>query len=155
MGDLNATCKRWDMITPIEGTMYRQWSSFFSLAAHTFSESAASRIASANDGSPGFKMSSMHNSNWMMIADLSRQRMTLETANHLSHLRLAQSVDVKGFILILAFEPRFEPVKPASINGGTSVDINLWCSSEFLWCSGCINGTIINLVTYTLNKVFN
>ena len=55
----------------------------------------------------------------MMIADLSRQRMTLETANHLSHLRLAQSVDVKGFILILAFEPRFEPVKPASINGIT------------------------------------
>ena len=47
-----------DMITPIEGTMYRQWSSFFSLAAHTFSESAASRIASANDGSPGFKIMS-------------------------------------------------------------------------------------------------
>jgi len=45
--------------------------------------------------------------------------MTLETVNHF--LRLAQSVGVKGFLLILAFEPRFEPVKPANINGTTVI----------------------------------
>lgn len=80
------------------------------VAAHTLSESAASRIASSKNDSSGTRYFTSHNSNRMMIADLSRQRMTLETLNHL--LRLASAVDVKGFILNLAWgqNNRFEPL---------------------------------------------
>jgi glucose-6-phosphate isomerase len=42
-----------------------------------------------------------HYNNRLLIADMSRQRMTLETLNYL--LRLAAAVDVRGFILTLAW----------------------------------------------------
>ena len=59
----------------------------------------------------------VHNSedNHMLMVDLSRQRITLETLNHL--LRLATSREVKGFITRLAWGPNDpeNPVVPAHL----------------------------------------
>jgi len=76
-------------------------------------ESASKRIATSMShggrkrnqrGGGGNSNSSSNNSiggNRLLVADLSRQRMTLETLNHL--LRFSMSLDIRGFIQTLAW----------------------------------------------------
>jgi hypothetical protein len=90
------------------------------VAVHNGSEAAAKRIQTSlghshNDASSSSSAKSKSNLNAehmsasaqncsrsrLLIADLSRQRMTLETLNHLLHLSTA--VDVRGFIRTLAW----------------------------------------------------
>ena len=66
-------------------------------------ESASKRIATSMSHSSR-KSNSTNNSiggNRLLVADLSRQRMTLETLNHL--LRFSMSLDIRGFIQTLAW----------------------------------------------------
>lgn len=84
------------------------------VTVHSGSQNAVSRfITSANN--TNYPLRSV---NRTLIADFSRQRMTLETVNHL--LRLATAVDVRGFILTLAWgqNDRFDPISTASKEGG-------------------------------------
>ena len=75
------------------------------VTVHSGSQNARDRFVTSakNTNSPLRQM------NRTLIADFSRQRMTLETLNYL--LRLASAVDMKGFILTLAWgeNDRFEP----------------------------------------------
>lgn len=78
--------------------------------------------SSNNNSSPGIMLFP----NRILIADLSRQRMTLETLNYL--LRLATAVDVRGFILTLAWgqNDRMDPVSSTTsrIGGGINRSTN-------------------------------
>jgi len=101
------------------------------VTVHSGSEKASSRfVASANarasasdknkpsakkgNNTNGYSSNNAHsnNANRILVADLSRQRMTLETLNHL--LRLSTAVDVRGFISTLAWgqNNRFDPLLP-------------------------------------------
>lgn len=92
------------------------------VAVHSGSESANKRrmasiqYSNGNSGKSSFRSNSSHNSsssshdtninasscaNRLLIADMSRQRMTLETLNYL--LRFSAAVDVRGFIQTLAW----------------------------------------------------
>ena len=76
-------------------------------AIHRFVTSAKQNAN--NNGSTGYYVK-----NRTLIADLSRQRLTLETLNYL--LRLATAVDVRGFISTLAWgqNDRFDPITAVS-----------------------------------------
>jgi len=95
------------------------------VAVHTGSESAAARFAtsvqtaSSSSVGPHYPSSGGGNGggNRILIADLSRQLMTLETLNHL--LRLSSAVDMRGFIHTLAWgqNNRHEPITTPSSGG--------------------------------------
>ena len=74
---------------------------------HTLNESASERIRAAALASNNHDTHRQRNR--ILIADFSRQRMTLETLNHL--MRLADAVDLKNFITTLAWgqNSRFDP----------------------------------------------
>ena len=59
-------------------------------------------------------------SNRLLLVDLSRNRMTVDTVNHL--LRLARARDVRGFVRTLAWgwNDRFDPVVPPRSRKGSS-----------------------------------
>lgn len=90
------------------------------VAVHNGSETASKRINDSihRTNSSSTRRINTNNArsfsltrNRLLIADLSRQRMTLETLNHLLHLSTA--VDVRGFIRTLAWgqNDRFNPVQ--------------------------------------------
>lgn len=79
------------------------------MAVHNGSETASKRISESHERG-GTRTGDTRNR--LLIADLSRQRMTLETLNHLLHLSTA--VDVRGFIRTLAWgqNDRLKPLLP-------------------------------------------
>jgi len=90
------------------------------VAAHNGSETATKRIINAAQKSNSGQTPT--GSNRLLIADLSRQRMTLETLNHL--LRLATAVDVRGFIRTLAWgqNDRHNPMDKTDANADKNED---------------------------------
>jgi len=100
------------------------------VSVHTLNENASSRLVNSvqnASGAHGYpKETSLLNlSNRILIVDISRQLMTLETLNHL--LRLSSAVDMRGFIQTLAWgqNNRLEPFVPSQAIPDSPVSNNI------------------------------